>query len=176
MNQPSKILLNEDPSGRPWIPNPPKPSASSAESRKISSSTYHLTKSKRFKLIPYADDQPYPNYENPPKSVWIKSTNFDNGRTPVLPLSIWSNTPAADLEKIESGSSSTPCFTSYITIFLSVSPYHFLNPNILLACKSLFGYTSLLYNLIVDNNSKITAFLIYTDIKVPLACIQRTKW
>ena len=80
--------------------------ASSTESIETSLYTYHLTKTKwskpplsfgsTFRRWP-ASSSLWPH----PPSVSIKSTNFDYGRKIALPLSILSNTLAADLEKSE---------------------------------------------------------------------------
>ena len=115
-------------SSRPTLqPQPTKCSTSSVESRETYSYTYHTTKGKRSKL-PLSFGSTFCRWTASislwklSPSVSIKSTNFDNGRTPSFPLSILSNTLAAVLEKSESGSSSTSSSASYIIVFLLVLP------------------------------------------------------
>ena len=87
-------------------PQPTKRSASSADSREASSTTYHLTKSKRSKLplsfgYTLFRRSARSSLWKPSPSVSIKSTNFYNRRTSAFPLSILSNTPATALARSE---------------------------------------------------------------------------
>ena len=90
VNETSRIFITEYPSGLPFIPNPTNalphmwspesPPCSHTTSQTKNGSNYHF----RFGLISAADPLD-PHYEPPPPSVSIKSTEFDNGRTPYFP-------------------------------------------------------------------------------------------
>ena len=109
---------------------PTKYYASSVESRDTSSSTYHPTKEKntnyQFHLgILYADDLPYPHYENPPQVFQsVQQTPMMEGHQPFH--DIFHQIILQRLrKKYESGSSYTPYSTYYITVFLPILPLEY---------------------------------------------------